>query len=246
VAIDRVVMLLEDDGRVVSELWYPDHDRDPVRSAGRGTPDAAMLIDGEQAAIEVAHAWPHPRGVAAHRATSTGQLVRARLQAARPRMNLYVGGEFDIEAIMRRPPELAEREADQLAAAIIEVADRGVAFATSIDRDRLPAWLDFVRVTRWERDPLDEIARSRPSQAVVLLARSDRPRHVDDVLRFLLDVKAPRVARWGLGIVVLIAGWSDLADDLAADMATLTDPPLWRLYWLGGGDTRLIWRRLAG
>jgi hypothetical protein len=160
-------------------------------------------------------------------------------------MNLYVWGEFDIDAILRRPPGIAEQEANHLAAAIIDVADRGVGFATPVNPDQLPAWLDVVRVTRWKRDALGDAAGARPSQTVYLLARSDRPRHVADLRRFVVDVKAPRVARWGLGIVVLIAGASDLAGDLAAEMATLAAAPLWRLYWLGGGEGRLIWSRPA-
>ena len=245
VTIDLVILGLEREDRVIADLWYPDHDRDPIRSAGRGTPDAAMLVDGAQAAIEVAHAWPHPRGVAAHRATSTSLLVRDRLRAARPRMNLYVGGEFDLELIMRRPPGLDDQEAERIADAVMAVADEGIGFMMPVGAADLPAWLVSLYVTRWDRESSDDPALFRPSQSVVLLARSDRSGHVADVLRFLLNVKAPQVARWGLGIVVLIEGASDLGDDVAAEMATLAHPPLWRLYWLGGGHVRMIWSRDA-
>lgn len=240
VAIERVVRHLEAEDRSITGLWYPDHDRDYARIAGRTTPEAAVRIDGHEAAIEVTHAWPPPRGDAAFRATSTGRRIKAHLQEVRPALSIHVFGEFEIDAIMARRGGVEELEAAAIADAVVEIADRGPCYQVPVAADRLPRWIDFARVTRTTVVP-DMPA----SVSVLLLARSDRPGHVADVLNFVTEVKAPKLADWGLGIVVLIPGWSDLADDLAAALALRPDWPLWRVYWLNPGDIRLVWQSQA-
>lgn len=239
VVIGEIVRGLEAEGGSVTGLWYPDRDRADPRRAGRATtPDAALLVDGREAAIELAHAYPHPRGDASHRAAATARLVDERIRAATPGLPVFVFGTYAVDQLMARPKAGIASEAARLAAAAVEIASAGPCNQVMIPDPVRPTWLLHAHVSRPEPAWPDQ----RGSVRVVFLAGGSREEHVDDVIRYAMKVKAPRLAEWGLGIVALMEGWGPPADDLAAALAARTDWPVWRFYWLTTGRVRLLWQ----
>lgn len=235
-AIERVIVQLAGEGRVVSDLWHPDWSRrtDRRSAAFDTTPDAAMKIDGEQAALEVTTTWTGDRGTAGHRAGGFRKRLERDLQARGAGLTTIILGTYDIAALASRPKGIEDAELEQLVAAIVEISDRGPCGRVPVPDAGRPPWLVSAIVTCYGSD--------RPRVTTYLRPPRDPGAWAAEIVPHVRG-KAGQVEPWGIGMVVLVHGFTETLQEVQGAFAGVRDLPLWRVYWMDPHRAHLVWSR---
>lgn len=236
--LERVIAAIAGEGHDVTGVWYPDEDHADPRHAGRTThPDAALTVDGREAAIDVTGFWTVNRGKAATRAWAISQSVRRSLEAA----DLPLCA---LAMLVYRPDELAslddrrarDVDARRIAEALVAAARRSDPVQqVPIDLAGLPPWLERLSVTTVDR----AVWKGRPD-AMALPHRE--PTDSAQILEAIAASKGRQLARWGLGIVAIIHDFHETAAGIAPHLAARDDWPFWRVYWCAPDDAHLVWQ----
>lgn len=236
VAIERVIRSLEAEGRLVTDLWYPDRQPKDPRIRGRRLPDAAMLVDGLETAIDETGSWPHSVSGAAARASRTAKAVRAKIKDHRLGVGVSVFGTYDIPMLRARKDGWQhDADIDLIAEAVLEVARSGLTEQVPLPPGRLPAWLTATITVH---------AVVRGSVSVSFWPPWDEAR-VAERLEEIVNDKGDQLAKWGLGIVAIMHSHGSM-ELMTAAIAARGELPFWRMYWIDAGQTHLIWSRDAG
>lgn len=234
VIVERVIAALVVEGHVIAGVWSPEHEPNDPRLAGRPSkPEAALTIDGRDAAIDVTGFLTSEMGEAAQRATAVSRTVKAALGAAGlERLTLVM--------LIYRPIELAALDDRAALAVDVEwIVETVVNVARGpdpvqrlrIDPASLPWWLDRLSVTTVDR-------QKRPD--VIAFPLRD-PVNVARVLEAIASSKGRQLAPWGLGIVAIRDDFVARAADVEAHLATRRDWPFWRVYWCDASGAHLVW-----
>jgi hypothetical protein len=222
-----VIDLLEKEGHRIDDLWSPDYDR-ARRPELQSRPELAMTIDGEPAALDVTMFTTNLASAAAARASRIRKSLEAQVAEAaggRSALGLVVYREEALNGVSRR--EL-----------ITQTASLGTAYVAAVEAiqdtsDRqvvqVPySWVKGASLTL-ARDGLD---RGR-TRIHLIPSRPDMASHADTFVAELLASKGAQLAAWGRGIVVVVHGFRETPEDVAAGFARGPSLPWWRVYWVG-------------
>jgi hypothetical protein len=226
VGVSWVIRELEERGHVVEDVWRPDRELKRRLELSR-RPDAALSIDGAPAVIEVTMF----RTTAPSTAQAMGREIRAQVEKT---VREAVGDDWSVlgavvyeqEALLARPKPKRQRDAQMLADVIASVVARvGEVANHRLDSAALPIWARGGSVSANHR--------GRPGVSIyVMPPRPVIEAEVDAFLDQAVASKSTQHAGWGEGILSVIHGFYETADDLRAGLDRRGSCPWSRVYWV--------------
>lgn len=219
-----VIRALEEEGSTVRVLGRPDRDPtlwpDLVRRV-----DWWVSVDGVETAIEVTSFTSGNERWALEVAMEARRTIEATL-AGDPR-SILVAFTYDPVSIRQLPRNQRERDAPLLAEAIAALLrDHGEIVNHHLQSDERPSWTRHVSVSASVNPP-------RPHLAVVTVTPEiDVAARVDGFIRERIADKGDQHLGWGHGILAILHGRYESADDVIAGFVRHGGPiPWWRVYW---------------
>ena len=229
VAISWVIAALREEGHDVEDIWSPDRDLSR-RPELRRRPDCAVMIDDQPAAIEVTMFTSEDEAEAGARVADTQAIVTDILWAS-----YEWGGLSPLSLVLFDPAKLAgtSRNARSADAALLgrklaaAVGGAGEMTSARLDDMRgLPGWVLSISMTVTNQ-------LQPPRADVILMApRGEVTRRVDNFVAGRIKAKGSQHDGWGLGILAIMHGVGEKAEDLRTGFARCDAHPWWRVYWI--------------
>jgi len=228
-AASWVVRILEMDGHRITDMWSPDYDRG--RSPEHVTrPELAMMVDGEPAALDVTMFTTHATSMASGRGAAIRRQIETRLTALNDDRSILGMVVYDRDGLLALTRRQTLEATGMLADAYV-----GTIRATTgkVENRRLDMPLPWVRGASVTVNA-DLVGRRRLS-VHVLSPPGDIASQVDAFILECIEKKGAQMAPWGRGILVIVHGFHEAAEDVEAGFARLGRCPWWRVYWAGPG-----------
>lgn len=222
-----VIAILEADGHRITDLRSPDYerDRDPEQLT---RPELAMRLDGEAAALDVTMFTTNDASRAGARGDAIREAIEAHLTSLDEGRSFLGVVAFDRAGLIA----LNTRQVREGTAVLVDAYMAAVQSSLSTtDRLQLDVHLPWIRgasltITK-------ALPRRRWVSIYVREPRGDIASQVDAFILERIGKKASQLKPWGRGILVIVHGFDETAEDVRAGFDRLGHSPLWRVYWAG-------------
>lgn len=235
-AASWVVRSLEEGGHRIDDVWSPDYERERRPELHR-RPDCALTIDGFAATVEVTMFATTAHSTASAMGNEIRQAVSREIRERLPEEWSVLGHVvYQEELLLARGKARRQRDARDLTDLIIAtVVPEGPFTNLRLSSDVLPPWAAGASITASRRE-------RRSVDVYVMPPRGDVAAQVDGFIEQCLESKSDQHAGWGEGILAVVHGFHESAEDLRAGFERRSDCPWWRVYWVPAGPPPiLVW-----